>query len=54
MTNTIGDVRGVSGSSVALNNQPGQGTQKPNPSGSRSPNDVQPTKPGDGPVPMPK
>lgn len=54
MTNTIGDVRGISGSSISLNIQTGQGTQKPSATGSANPGDTKPPKPADGPVPMPK
>ena len=52
MANDIGSVRGVSGTSVSLNNQAGQGTQKPSP-GSKT-GEYAPPKPADGAVPMPK
>ena len=55
MANDIGSVRGVSGTSMNLNTQPGQGNQKPSTSaGSASPGNTKPPKPADGPVPMPK
>ena len=54
MTNTIGDVKGVTGSSVAHNTQPGAGGQKPSVSGSDNPNGHKPPKPPEGTVLMPK
>jgi hypothetical protein len=54
MSNTIGNVTGITGTSTALNGQPGQGTQKPSPQGNSSPGGTKPPKPADGPVPMPK
>jgi hypothetical protein len=55
MTNTIGDVRGVSGTSSNLNSQPGQGTQKASAgAGTSNPGGSRPPKPADGAVPMPK
>lgn len=54
MSNSIGDVKGISGNSMALNCQKGQGTQKPMPSGSNNPGGTKPDKPADGSVPMPK
>ena len=55
MTNSIGDVRGVTGNSTCLNGQPGQGTQKPNATGASSnPGGTKPPKSADGSVPMPK
>jgi hypothetical protein len=55
MTNTIGDVKGTTATSVGLNNQAGQGTQKPIfGGGNANPGGTKPDKPADGPVPMPK
>jgi hypothetical protein len=55
MADDIGSVRGVSGTSMNLNTQPGQGTQKPMCSaGTSNPGGTKPNKPADGPVPMPK
>jgi hypothetical protein len=49
---SVGDIKSVSGTSISLNNQPGQGTQKPSPSSKTGPD--APPKPADGPVAMPK
>lgn len=54
MSNDIGSVRGISGTSMGLNTQAGQGTQKPSASGNASPGGTKPAKPADGSVPMPK
>jgi len=54
MANDIGSVKGVTGCSVALNGQSGQGGQKPAPSGSRDPGGTRPSKPAEPPVAMPK
>lgn len=55
MSNEIGNVKGITGTSMGLNNQAGQGTQKPMPSGGNSnPGDTKPPMPKDGTVPMPK
>lgn len=54
MSNDIGSVRGISGNSMALNGQSGQGTQKPMPAGSGNPGNTKPPKPAEGSVPMPK
>jgi len=54
MSNDIGNVRGISGNSMALNCQAGQGTQKPAPAGNPSPGGTKPPKPADGYVAMPK
>lgn len=54
MANDIGSVRGITGNSMALNCQSGQGTQKPSASGNASPGGTKPSRPADGPVPMPK
>jgi hypothetical protein len=53
-TNTIGDVTGIKGTSIALNNQRGDGAQKPVASGNDNPNDTKPPKPAEAPVVMPK
>jgi hypothetical protein len=54
MSNDIGSVTGVTGTSTALNTQDGQGTQKPSAKGNSNPGDTKPPKPADGAVPMPK
>ena len=54
MSNDIGSVTGITGNSMALNGQPGQGTQKPSASGNGNPGDTKPPMPADKPVPMPK
>lgn len=54
MPNDIGSVKGINGSSTALNCQSGQGGQKPSASGDRSPGGTKPPKPPESPVPMPK
>lgn len=55
MADDIGSVRGISGTSMGLNNQPGQGTQKPSASaGNSNPGGHKPMMPPEKPVPMPK
>lgn len=55
MADDIGDVRGIKGTSMNLNTQPGSGGQKPEPkSGSSDPGDTKPERHEDGHVPMPK
>lgn len=54
MANEIGNVRGITGKSVSLNNQAGQGAVKPMPTMKDSPNGCKPDKPADASVPMPK
>ena len=55
MANDIGSVVGINGTSMNLNNAPGQGTQKPSASAGKSdPGGTKPDKPAEGPVPMPK
>lgn len=54
MSNSIGDVKGVTGNSTALNTQAGQGAMKPSASGNASPGGTKPAKPADAAVPMPK
>lgn len=55
MSNDIGGVTGVRGTSMNLNTQPGQGNQKPSATaGSANPGNTKPSKPADGAVPMPK
>lgn len=55
MANDIGSVRSVSGTSMNLNGQKGEGAQKPMPSaGSANPGGTKPEKAPSGPVPMPK
>lgn len=50
----IGNVKGITGSSMALNNQKGDGGQKPSASGNHNPGMTKPDKPPQGEVPMPK
>ena len=55
MVDGIGNVKGVSGTSMNLNTQKGEGCQKPSTSaGSASPGGTKPCKPAEAPVPMPK
>ena len=55
MANDIGSVKGITGTSTSLNNQSGQGTQKPSATGgSSNPGDTKPPETKDMPVPMPK
>lgn len=54
MADDIGNVKGITGNSMALNGQSGQGTQKPVASGNGDPGGTKPPKPADGAVPMPK
>jgi hypothetical protein len=54
MANDIGSVRGISGSSMALNCGSGVGAQKPSASGNNSPGGTKPPRPENGAVPMPK
>lgn len=44
MANSVGDVRGISGSSVALNTQRGQGGHKPSAKGNNNPSDSKPPR----------
>jgi hypothetical protein len=55
MANDIGTQGSVNGTSMNLNNQPGQGTQKPSASaGKADPGGTKPPMEKDGAVPMPK
>ena len=55
MVEGIGNVKGVSGTSMNLNTHKGEGCQKPSTSaGSASPGGTKPSKPAEAPVPMPK
>ena len=54
MPNDIGSVKGVSGTSMALNTQAGEGSMKPSASGKDSPGGTKPDRPADKAVPMPK
>ncbi len=54
MANDIGSVKGVSGSSTALNTQRGEGGMKPSPSGNHNPGNTKPPKAEECHVPMPK
>lgn len=54
MADEIGNVKGINGTSMALNGQAGQGANKPMASGKDSPGGTKPDKPAPAPVPMPK
>ncbi len=54
MADDIGSVKGVMGTSMALNCQPGYGTVKPSAMGNASPGGTKPSKPPEAHVPMPK
>jgi hypothetical protein len=54
MSNSIGDVRGISGHSTALNGQGGQGAVKPSAAGNASPGGTKPERCPEAAVPMPK
>lgn len=52
---TVGEITGVSGTSMSLNTQMNPGGCKPMPSGGNSnPGDTKPSRESDKPVPMPK
>lgn len=53
MANEIGNVKGINGSSMALNGQTGQGAQKPSASGNGNPGGTHPGKPSPGTQPVP-
>jgi hypothetical protein len=51
----IGDIKSINGTSVQLNNQPGQGGVKPSASGGKAdPGGHKPERTKEEPVPMPK
>lgn len=54
MADDIGSVKSISGTSMALNNQPGTGANKPMASGKDNPGGTKPSAPSPAPVPMPK
>ena len=54
MPNDIGSVTGINGTSMALNNQAGQGAVKPMATGKDNPGDTKPKMEPEKPVPMPK
>jgi hypothetical protein len=55
MADDIGNVKGMSGSSINLNTQKGSGGQKPEPKGGmHDPGGTRPPRHEDGKVPMPK
>jgi hypothetical protein len=54
MSNDIGSVKGITGNSMALNGQKGDGAQKPMPSGSNNPGNTKPPMAPMAGVPMPK
>ncbi len=47
MANDIGNVKGISGHSTALNTQAGQGGHKPSAKGKESPGNTKPPRPED-------
>lgn len=51
MANDIGSVRGVTGTSMALNTQPGDGANKPAFGGKDNPGDTKPPNPSSGKSP---
>jgi hypothetical protein len=55
MADDIGTIKSITGTSMGLNNQPGQGTVKPSASaGKADPGGTKPPMPKEQPVPMPK
>jgi hypothetical protein len=54
MADEIGSVKGISGNSMSLNGQAGQGAVRAKPAGNGSPGGTKPSKPGEASVPMPK
>ena len=54
MADEIGSIKAIRGTSVALNNQAGQGAHKPSASGKDNPGDTKPPEIKGGNVPMPK
>lgn len=54
MADEIGTVKGISGNSMSLNGQAGQGAVKAKASGDGNPGGTKPSKPGEASVPMPK
>ena len=50
----IGNIKSINGTSLALNNQKGEGGQKPSASaGNSNPEGTKPPKPKEAPVPIP-
>lgn len=54
MSDEIGNVKGISGNSMSLNGQGGQGAVKAKPMGNGSPGGTKPMKEAEASVPMPK
>jgi hypothetical protein len=54
MADDIGSVKGISGNSMSLNGQAGQGAVKCKPAGNGNPGGTKPTKEAEASVPMPK
>ena len=54
MADEIGNVKGVTGTSMGINGQSGAGGQKPSCAGNTSPGNTKPPREADGKVPMPK
>lgn len=51
MADEIGNVKGISGNSMSLNTQGGQGAVKGKPMGNGNPGGTKPSKPGEASVP---
>lgn len=54
MADEIGTVKGVSGNSMSLNGQSGQGAVRAKPAGNGSPGGTKPMRAAEASVPMPK
>jgi hypothetical protein len=54
MANDIGTQTGIGGTSMGLNNRPGNGGEKPSAEGNASPGGTKPPRVPDSKVPMPK
>lgn len=54
MADDIGNVKGITGTSMALNGQPGQGAVKPSAAGKSDPGGTKPPMDKEEHVPMPK
>lgn len=52
--NEIGNVKGINGTSMALNTQKGVGSDKPMATGNSNPGGTKPERVSEKPVPMPK
>lgn len=54
MANDIGSVTGINGTSTGINNQGGNGCEKPSAAGNANPGGTKPARVPDSKVPMPK